>query len=346
MSRALDKDVASLLQEGSGTAAYEAISKAITPHDADGELLEIEILGRGHSMEPGSYLLQDGRALAISKVGLVQAFFRARQLLQKYRGVDGNASDQQERFTEAEVSAATAVILLMDPEHLTAANTRKRLIGKAPSGGEDVVHRLRRERYLVDSLLTSRLHRHTKSPTLWSHRRWILEVSAREGVHLDVLRDVTGVIMVAGERHPRNYYAWCHARWLLEGLLPGLVQEPRFEKAVIDAVKDWCFRHHTDISGWSFLYFLLQRECVRGSHEVVSTTYSGALSLAGSLRWTNESVWVFVRTLSASGLAGEDAVSQFHTVLTSLKATTPEGSAERRVLERGEVWCNRYQMRK
>jgi hypothetical protein len=325
MSRALDKETAASLKKGNPVAAYQAISSVLTStHDG---LLELEILGKSHFFEDGQYVLQDGCAAGISKLGLVQAFMVARQHLRD--DLDGVKSR-----TDDEVFAATAVILLFDPEFLTAANTRKRLIQAQISSCGDTRSRLDKEKRFVDSLLTSRLHRHTKSPTLWSHRRWLMSMFASSDLPTDVLGDIRDVVFVAGERHPRNYYAWCHARFLMD--LDKTVNFP----GVLAAVQAWCFQHHTDTSGWSFLYFLL---AAKGSSnaEAGCSTFAEVLSLVSSLRLANESVWVFLRTLAASRLVGDEQCSQLRAVQSELLDTV-KTPADQAVLRAAVDWCEAY----
>ena len=327
MSRALDPETAASLKKGNPRAAYQAISSALVcPPDG---LLEIEILGKSHShfLEDGQHVLQDGRAVGIPKLSLVQAFMVAREQLRDYLGGVTPIPDDQ-------VFATTAVILLFDPEHLTAANTRKRLIREEISSCGGASTRLDKEKRFLDSLLTSRLHRHTKSPTLWSHRRWLMTMFTSHALPVDVLGDIRDVVFVAGERHPRNYYAWCHAR-LLMGLdgnrnLPEMLQ----------AVRAWCFQHHTDTSGWSFLYFLLNT-AGSSNTETACSTFTEILGLVSSLRLANESVWVFLRTLAASRLVGDEQCSQFHAVQRAVLGTlkTP---ADQAVLRAAVDWCGTF----
>ncbi|KAK3315332.1 hypothetical protein B0H66DRAFT_341829 [Apodospora peruviana] len=326
MSRALDKDVVASLQTGDPLAAYKAISEVLTWSKSNDGLDEIEILRRNERFQDGTYVLRDGLAVGVIKVGLVQAFLVARKMLAAHLdGTTPRASD--------ELFATTGVILLMDPEYLTAANTRKRLI-QSQLYDKDV---LVREKHFVDSLLTSRLHRHTKSPTLWSHRRWLLQKFALQDIPLDVLADLTSVVFVAGERHPRNYYAWCHAR-LLAGLRSG-----DSGQGILAAVKNWCFQHHTDISGWSFLSFLLNIGA-SPDKSACSLTLAEVLSLAESLRLTNESVWVFLRTLVASGLVGDEDYRRFlHASQDLMDSSSHE--IDKRVLNSARDWSNTYRVK-
>ena len=321
MSRALDKETAASLSAGSPLEAYLAISNALLLPDEG--LLEIEILGQSQFPEESQYALQDGQAVGISKLALVQAFLVARKLLMDHiQGV--------EQRTDDELLAATAVILLLDPEYLTAAHSRKRLIQNQIPKCDDAGTRLKQEQRFLDSLLTSRLHRHTKSPTLWSHRRWLLTQFASFDLLVDALEDITQVVFVAGERHPRNYYAWCHARFLMS------LDKGVNGSELLAAVRSWCFQHHTDISGWSFLYFLLDMENNPGA-DAACSTFAEVLNLVSSLRLGNESVWVFLRTLAASGVIGDE---QYKQLLSTQKAvleglSTP---ADQRVLRSAIDW--------
>jgi hypothetical protein len=325
MSRALDPETAASLKRGDPLAAYQAISSVLALPD-DG-LLEIEFLGKSHILEEGQFVVQDGRAVGISKLGLVQAFMVARQQLRDH--LDGTRLRADD-----EVFAATAVILLFDPEYLTAANARKRLIQAEASNGGDIKPRLEKEQRLLDSLLTSRLHRHTKSPTLWSHRRWLTAMLTSLDLPVDVLGGIRDVVSVAGERHPRNYYAWCHARFLI-GLDVSLNRP-----GILAAVQAWCFQHHTDISGWSFLYFLLSTEsdASTGPGRLV---FAEVLSLVDSLRLANESVWVFLRTVAASGLVGDEQYAQLLRVQAAVLEVS-KTPADRAVLRAATDWCEAY----
>ncbi|KAK3387655.1 hypothetical protein B0H63DRAFT_162771 [Podospora didyma] len=323
MSRALDEDVAASLKSGNPLAAYKSISETLQLSPSAG-LLELEILGKTHPLPGGLFAVQDGPAVGVSKSGLVQAFLVARKQLAGHL-------DKSSPRTDDELFAATAVILLMDPEHLTAANTRKRLLQNINPGLDNTQPLLTREKHLVDSLLTSRLHRHTKSPTLWNHRRWLLRLFESRGLPVDVLGDITNVVLVAGERHPRNYYAWCHARFLA-GLSPEVSSGE-----ILGVVKEWCWKHHTDISGWTFLYYLLS-VCGSLGEAASCSTFAEVIELVSSLRLANESIWVFLRTLAASELVGEKERVKFRSAGQDLLETLTT-STDLRVLGSALDWC-------
>lgn len=339
MSRALDESTIAALEAGNPQAAYDSISSVLISPPPSGRL-EIEILGKGIPLPEGTYVLQDGISVGVSKLGLVQAFLIARNILQDHI-LDGSSSSSSPQTDDGTLFAATAVILLMDPEFLTAANTRKRLIQKQLLDDNQMAWTvLTKEKAFLDSLLTSRLHRHTKSPTLWNHRRWMVGHYSSRGLMVDVVGDIKNVVSVAGERHPRNYYAWCHARYLA-GILGR--EDSDYENLVM-AIKRWCCEHHNDISGWSFLYYLLDNlGRSRQNTRIISSRFSEVLNYAASCRLTNESVWVFLRTLAASGRVGKKELEQF----TALGAQFPEppfegSTTNQSVLRSAMDWYETY----
>ncbi|KAK4455036.1 hypothetical protein QBC34DRAFT_106277 [Podospora aff. communis PSN243] len=328
MSRALEGELAASLKSGDPTAAYRSISELFVPN-LDGDLLELEILGRSHPFPDDCYVLRDGCAAAVSKLGLVQAFLVGRKILTGQ--LDGTSPRKDD-----EILAATAVMLLMDPEHLTAANTRKRVLRGRISRGNSPALRstLEAEKHFLDSLLTSRLHRHTKSPTLWAHLQWLLREFSSVGIPILGLPDLKRIVFVAGERHPRNYYTWNHARFLLRtgSLAP--------DEDGLMAVMKWCAQHHTDTSGWSFLYFFLSN-MAPSDPESTHKALEGVLALVQSLRLTNESVWVFLRTLAASALTGEEDYSKFLTFSRSFIESS-KSSTDHGVLRSALGWCETH----
>lgn len=335
MSRALDKDSQISLQKEEAQKVYASLTKELCKPRT--ELLEIEFLGKSHPLPPGQNFLLEESSIAIPKIKLVQAFTIARPILFKYN--QKCLEKELGKEVEEELRNATAIILLMDPEHLTAANTRKRIIlSNLKNSKVDIKTLINLELQFVNSFLTARLHRHTKSPTLWSHRRWILSLSFSHsppiGPHsqpYNILQDFKTVILIAADRHPKNYYAWSHARWLIE----------KFEideKPLIPLIQDWALRNPSDTSGFSFLYFLLSPPYAAVERREV---YKKVLDLTISFRWSYESVWVFLRTLAAYddgvGKNFEQEVGEF--------GTSYGGSEDLRVQERlksAVVWYREH----
>jgi hypothetical protein len=216
--------------------------------------------------------------------------------------------------------SATNTIIFFDPEHLTAVNYRKRRLVKLyeekdqESDFEDV---LEIEISFVTSILTSPLHRQTKSPTLWYHRFWLfsfcLEHSVGQGSQnaapLQYAQTVLQPIFKSGERHPMNYHAWQYARRVVNRLQETTLENAlrpnpwleEFLMACALAVKGWCCQHPSDTSGWSFLLFLLPRLCTSQREHIVKQV----LDFATNLDARQESLWVFLRTVLADNLLGQ-----------------------------------------
>ncbi|EPE36820.1 Protein prenylyltransferase [Glarea lozoyensis ATCC 20868] len=302
MSRALDPETSVSVQDSLPVEIYDQIVAVLcTPRDLP---LEIELLGKAHPIPSGETYLLEENYLAIPKAKLVQAFVVARQIFSK---LFRKCSEEK----RGQLRDATAVMLLMDPEHLTAANFRKSYI-LYHEKGERFGEVLSRELQFVDTYLTARLHRHTKSPNLWSHRRWLVQQYRRAKFEVDVKGHFEKIVLIAAERHPSNYYAWSHMRWLVDKFASTQV----FKLGLLPVVQDWCLRHPSDTSGFSFLLYCLDipRKPEIGNQDVVEV-YKEILNIALSFKWAHESVWVFLRTVAASvadtdgsGLSFEEAI--------------------------------------
>ncbi|PHH91814.1 hypothetical protein CDD83_10237 [Cordyceps sp. RAO-2017] len=326
MSRALDEGIREALSDGNHESIFEEIASVLSCDS--GVLLEIELLGYSHRLSAGSYYLQDGNAIAIPKLRLVQAFIHARHVFRKHVETTESSADDR-------IRNATAVMLLFDPEHLTAANARKRMLDSetGPKPGQ-AARLLLREKLFVDSLLTSRLHRHTKSPTLWSHRRWLMGRLGENGVAIERARDLRTVVLVSAERHPRNYYAWSHARHLGTPGDQGWTDADERRTMVADT-KKWCFSHHDDVSGWMFLAFLLE-----GRPAEAALVFTETLELAESFRWRNESVWYFLRNMVLGAAVAAPQQERFSAAWRAARADSSEGSEERRTLDGLSSWIS------
>jgi protein prenyltransferase alpha subunit repeat containing protein 1 len=335
MSRALDSDTASNLHKVPPQKVYEDIVAALNTQPSTG-FLEIEFLGKSHPLPAGCNILIIENSIGVTKSKLVQAFVIARQHFFECVTNISNSNLQ-------EIRDATAIMLLMDAENYTAANTRKRLIQICQTEtAAKLKQTLLDELYWVNSILTSRLHRHTKSPTLWNHRRWILEVCQSIGMIHDIRKDFEEVILVAAERHPRNYYAWLHARWMLVNINGKSILD---QSGFLSSVQDWCLRHPSDTSGFSFLLFCLSRLSSEATSrvETSSSVCKQVLGLAVSFRWTHESVWVFLRTLVASGEVLDEQRMEFLKSIQDLLTSLPNNDKPNSVLTSARDWYVRYQ---
>lgn len=357
MSRSLDPDTKasiSISSPSSGASAqtiYNDLVHALNPPDTT-SLLEIEILGKSHAqaLPSDTNVLVDGPSIAVPKSTLVKAFIVARKRL-----FASLAAHIEITSSTKEIRDAAAVMLLMDPEHVTAANARKRVVqGYAAAGREtELREKLWEERRWLDGMLTSRLHRHTKSPTLWGHRRWLLELWMGLGMPYDIHEDLRDVVLVAAERHFCNYYAWMHLRWLVHrdvkqcGIGEGTGRDE--VSKMLKTIKSWCLRHPTDTAGFSFMLFCLyeprDEKSNNGRASLLDTRSSVSqevLDRAVSFKWTNEAVWVFLRTLIAYGVAEEQRTAFFESikVLREARGENPKSLA---TLQAAHDWVLTYE---
>lgn len=326
MSRALDLTIITTETQTAFTKIYQDIANILCPQPP--VLIEIEILGKSHVLPDNANVLVDGDSVAIPKYKLVQAFIYARKLfLNELKPCPAGRED--------ELLHCTAVMLLLDAEHLTAANARKRLILSCRSDGVKVA--MKRELLFVNSFLTSRLHRHTKSPTLWSHRRWLLEQTQKAG-GVCSLEDGLRVVLIAAERHPRNYYAWLHLRWLVTNASREEVQRCK----LLDTVRDWAISHPADTSGFSFLIFLIEYNDENWKDtKLRSDVLTDVLTRTSSFNWTYESIWVFLRTLAAS-LEDRDQKQLFGDLAIRLLDERKDNVKDTRVLKEAITWVHDY----
>jgi protein prenyltransferase alpha subunit repeat containing protein 1 len=320
MSRALDTNVKEALKRSDNEPIFQEISQALEQRHKT--LLDLEILGQSHTANNDVVVLQDDHAIAVPKLRLVQAFVVAYKLFHEYVESAG-------RIHKENIRCITSVMLLMDPEHITAANARKKFIGSKAEQATDYSSLLLDEKYILDSILTSHLHRHTKSPNLWNHRRWLMQRLRDAGIVVDVGDDMRRVIFISAERHPRNYYAWCHARGLIDAGFADVLSVP----AMVEDTKKWCFSHHDDVSGWAFLAFLLRK-----SPERVAMVFEETLRLTETLRWRNESVWYFLCVLISENSLREGRRETLQTVLRGLLLEKDVDGSDKWLLDRASGW--------
>lgn len=274
--------------------AYNALSSYFQKHED--YVIEIEILPPAFQ-PPDGILMHDGLNLGIPKKVLAVAYIEARKVFfQNAHSID----------EDSPALRATKVMLLFDPEHLTAANYRKRRLQslhlqEASSPAGRYLSALHQEFHFLNSILTSPLHRQSKSPTLWSHRVWLLNRliaaelrASSQSKQVDFWRSELNSVCKSGERHPKNYYAWQYTRKLI-----ARVDAPHVHAEFASLVKDWCFKHPSDISGWTYLQFI-----VRDLPSIRNNIVTEVLDYAITLRLTQESLWVFIRTILAQAVVG------------------------------------------
>lgn len=325
---------------------FISLISATPPHT-----LELDILPSCYPPEIHS----DTPSVALPKPLLASLFLTARQIFLSYLSLERNVYDQDEDNDDDQApsetkvlcsdppsySAAldsTMVILLWDPNHLTAANFRKKNLlslricpSPSPKNNSILLEALAAEFHYLTSLLTSPLPKHNKSSTLWSHRLFLLRTFGAEILHIHSLTGTStnamsrlpvpssfryptrqlhfstatlwnrelSTVLTAGGRHPRNFYAWNYARELLDILASHddasseaerkAPSSPRMEireclvEDSVAEVRKWCFGHPRDISGWTFLAFLLREMCHDGTSPSTSTSATAAMDNGSSM---------------------------------------------------------------
>ncbi|MCJ1260026.1 hypothetical protein MMC24_007866 [Lignoscripta atroalba] len=312
---------------------YEILTTFLGVNSAT--VLELEVLPSSYPLPPNSVspILQDGTSLAIPKKALIQAFLIAREILSTF--LKHPPQPDRRNYTEGteKVERATKVILLYDPEHLTATNWRKRYLQARINSVADSLssdrdtksQHLKQELAFLSSLLRSHLHRHAKSPTLWHHRLWLLKTyhshlitGHATGDPLSTagfLASEIDTVMAAASRHKANYYAWQYGRRLLVFLehqmehqgggngpaqpYTGLVDENMVRK-----IHKWCLANPRDISGWAFLDFLLRR--AEGDEDAASgSTCDGKTEALSGESWTAKAIRETEKFVKKIGWKGE-----------------------------------------
>lgn len=205
------------------------------------------------------------------------------------------------------------VLLLAAYEHHSATNARYKLV-------EQGVQSEKAELRLLDLLLTSKLKKQSKSPTLWNYRRAFVKTASRDlfkpkqlfstSSYLANINERLGqqyydisdmgaflehefdVILRSAQVHKHNYYAWGYARWLTDLAVKGDKKQLR---KLLALTLLWVSKHPSDTSGWSFFTHLSlkldadDRKTILDTLRVVQGDYIGS-----------EAFYVCLRTLLTS----------------------------------------------
>lgn len=222
----------------------------------------------------------------------------------------------------------------------------------------------------IDSIFWSPLHKHTKSPTLWSHRKWLiqrlpspepLQMEKTRSSSLRREREVSLIALRAAEMHSRNYWAWEYLRWwiiknpdVLEdfGHCP-ITQStmdltpfglPRLTNTIIE----WCLKHPGDTSGWSFLVWLITRPDTLPDgplrlHGPFETVTRSVLDRTRTLKLRNESVWVFLRTVMSSQDMPKDIRQAFVEDAEAITESDSERPKSRSIAQAALQWLVLHQ---
>lgn len=232
--------------------------------------------------------------LGISKRFLQKAYVSLRK---EYTQGCIDVRDNVSAANSQHIMNLTLVVLLQTTENLNAINTRKRILQNSHFALELVRDEIR----FLNILFSSPLQKHTKSPMLWQHRKWLLQnLESHSYQHLlqpaylpsDTKKTWFDlefeIILKAGELHTKNYYAWAYARWLLSHTTPD-IQE------LSQRMFHICKQHVSDISMWSFLLHIL----LLLNNQDLSLKYAQLTIDEAKLCPNHESMWHFIRIILA-----------------------------------------------
>ncbi|KFY18816.1 hypothetical protein V493_08326 [Pseudogymnoascus sp. VKM F-4281 (FW-2241)] len=282
--------------EASGfSAEYEALVGILNSRLSTGPL-DIQILPDANFLLASNLVEIVDNTLGVPKAVLAKAFITARRIF--FEHLDNLTEDH------GLILDSTSVVLLFDPEHITAANARKRVcLAYRSRPQSEQTKRLKDELWLTQFFLTSKLKRHNKSPTLWSHRKWLLKnFHTLDGLLGPkwVEYEIENVILRSAEHHPKNYYAWDYMRWWTRSR-PGLVYEwrPPLNVPLAMLMQDWCSHHISDSSGWSFLTSMMKSPesySIEGQ-QLQAAVGRKVFDYAVSLNLKNLSLWKFLQEI-------------------------------------------------
>ncbi|KAJ7188636.1 hypothetical protein C8R46DRAFT_979821 [Mycena filopes] len=285
-------------------------SLEIVPGGIESYLVE-PLGGSGQPSREFPFLYMD-RNLGVPKKVLYQLYPSALELLHTE-----SAQNQLD---------ASCVILLTNPAHQTAMNTRKRLI---ESGALSADAELDFSAKLLPSSRPA-----SKESIVWAHRRWIFSVlypratphlgASSPGwacsdedpdIPLEVLEKEFDLISRCCETYPRNYHAWSHYHFVVQCLYtslrsshpaPDSLYLPLFV-AEFHKLRGWIERHVSDHSAvhqfCSILAFLIQQgpdlaqyQSVLAPLADVHVQFEHALSLVTAFP-SHESLWLYLRAV-------------------------------------------------
>lgn len=201
-------------------------------------------------------------------------------------------SDLLDRFTR--------VVLLANPAHQTALNSRKRLV-------QENVVQPHWELSFSSSLLSCR--ECAKESTLWHHRRWLLHVihgvpttastsSIPETVPIATLEAEFACASTACHLYPRNYHAWTHRHLCIKALVVLLPPEVPSKPGVLVEEYQWTLKWiESHISDYSAMNHAINFERMlpgRKPTDGLLSTKAHAASLLQSYP-DHESLWMYLR---------------------------------------------------
>lgn len=194
----------------------------------------------------------------------------------------------------------TRVVLLANPAHQTALNSRKKLVQKN-------IMQPHWELGFSGSLLSCR--ECTKESILWHHRRWLLHViygvpatagtdSVPETVPVDALEAEFACASTACHLYPRNYHAWAHRRFCAEALVAPLYPEVPSKSGALVKEYQWTLKWiESHVSDYSAMNHAVNFEQMLAGGKPTGLRLSTKVHAASLLRSypDHESLWMYLR---------------------------------------------------
>ena len=300
---------------------------------------------------PHEFLLMEGN-LGIPQKILYRAYLEAAPAFKQALNVLSESSVTPSGFIDSSHAAAlaesTAVLLVLNPGHQSAWNSRKRLV---ECGYID----LTRELSLTTALLTVR--ECAKHSILWHHRRWLLRrlylphtilshaqdeiITDEDSLQsLDIstsrFRAEFDACMLAATTYERNYFAWTHRTRCLDALTSLLHNTATRTQELLELLHEekinvtlWIDRHVAD-------YTAMQYHCRLASLALAlnpppsltsTATYEHAKSLVEAYP-EHESLWYYLRgSVWAEGISAPEGCSW----VESISQAKPEADSSTEV---------------
>ena len=194
----------------------------------------------------------------------------------------------------------TRVVLLANPAHQTALNSRKKLVQRN-------IVQPQWELGFSSSLLSCR--ECAKESIIWHHRRWLLHMiyedsatvgtdSIPETVSIDVLEAELDCVSTACHLYPRNYHAWTHRRFCTKALAISVHPEALSISNVLVKEYQWTLKWiESHISDYSAINHVINLEKMLLGGEPANTHLSTKAHAALLLRSypDRESLWMYLR---------------------------------------------------
>eukprot|EP00934_Nitzschia_sp_Nitz4_P006357 Nitzschia sp. Nitz4//scaffold4_size323378//282401//283706//NITZ4_000708-RA/size323378-snap-gene-0.477-mRNA-1//-1//CDS//3329553543//6347//frame0 len=205
---------------------------------------------------------------------------------------------QPNRF---DLLSVTSCLLLVNPDHATAWADRRRCL----------LHKIE-ERNNTDgwinelSFLNLLMTQHSKAPSSWGHRKYVLNRLLRgdpQGDHLQLVENEIRLCRSVADKYPKNYYAWTHRRFLWHVVEPSAEQ---LQREWDDITLRWLPQHVSDHSSAHYASQVLSLWIQRTSDtHVLIQVLTDARDRVQELvqgHYSHETIWILRRLVARLAL--------------------------------------------